>query len=328
MRAFIPTALGFEGMPNTRWWSFEEGGTNFGDIKPDTTELGKLLFLEFGLVYANDWFLVPLTVPAGSVVTVRGLAVTNVFGERTWIEPAGAGAENAWQTWRMFQLSTRGASASTAADTGLVMLPTVSKVMEERPGEAFTLLRDEMANMVWGIEELVPLPTGGTRRGREAALELRRHIERIIAAAPGAPAAGTPPEPSAPLRYEVMTSVPEHWIPFIPVHRDADNREIQLQRASMPRAIEGDPLPPQKVKPRTVLLRHGLDVAAPHGYFLHEEEVTRAGVRVQQAFQRTRWYNGRVVTWLGVRKGTSRGEGASGLAFDQLRPADAVERSG
>ena len=31
----IPTQVTFDGMPNTRWWAFEDGRTNFGDIKPD-----------------------------------------------------------------------------------------------------------------------------------------------------------------------------------------------------------------------------------------------------------------------------------------------------
>ena len=42
----------------------------------------------------------------------------------------------------------------------------------------------------------------------------------------------------AKVRYEVMNTLPENWIPFIPVHVPADNREIQLQRASLPRRIE------------------------------------------------------------------------------------------
>ena len=54
-----------------------------------STELSKLLLIEFGLVYANDWFLCR-HVQAGSVLKVRGLAVTNNFGERFWIEAAGA----------------------------------------------------------------------------------------------------------------------------------------------------------------------------------------------------------------------------------------------
>jgi hypothetical protein len=60
---FIPTPLVFSGMPNTRWWEFEERQTNFGRVTPDTTDLGKLLLLEFGLVYANDWFVFPYTLP-------------------------------------------------------------------------------------------------------------------------------------------------------------------------------------------------------------------------------------------------------------------------
>ncbi len=317
-RAFLPTAIRFEGMPHTRWWSFEEGKTNFGDIAPDTNELGKLLLMEFGLIYANDWFLVPLTVPAGSVVTVKGLAVANVFGERTWIEPAGQGPEQSWQRWRMFTLATQG-TGTTAADTSLVMLPTVGKTLEERLGEEVALVRDEVANMVWGIESLVPLATGAAKRGREAALELRAHLERIVQQEAETNPPPAPFEFKAPVRYEIMNTVPEHWIPFIPVHRDNDNREIQLQRASLPRIFEGDPTT-EAIKPRTVLLRHGLDDQSPQRYFLHEEEVPRTGVRVYQAFQRTRWYGGRVLTWLGVRKTTGRGEGHSGLAFDQLRP--------
>ena len=34
-------------------------------------------------------------------------------------------------------------------------------------------------------------------------------------------------------RRQVMTGVPENWIPMIPVHLANDNREIQLQRAKM-----------------------------------------------------------------------------------------------
>jgi hypothetical protein len=85
-----------------------------------------------------------------------------------------------------------------------------------------------------------------------------------------------------------------------------------------PRILEGDPNPPAKVEPRTVLLREGLDRTPAEPYFVHEEEVPRAGTRVFQAYQRTRWTDGRVVLWLGVRRQTGRGEGSSGLRFDEL----------
>jgi hypothetical protein len=82
--------------------------------------------------------------------------------------------------------------------------------------------------------------------------------------------------------------------------------------------LEGDPNPPIKVQPRTVLLRQGLDDHPAQTYFVAEEEVPRAGTRVLHSYQRTRWTDGRVVTWLRVRRQTGRGEGSSGLRFDYL----------
>lgn len=57
---------------------------------------------------------------------------------------------------------------------------------------------------------------------------------------------------------------------------------------------------------------------AAEPYFIHEEEVPRAGTILRQQFQRTRWRGGRAVVWLGATRETGRGEGSSGLAFDQL----------
>ena len=79
------------------------------------------------------------------------------------------------------------------------------------------------------------------------------------------------------------------------------DRSIQLQRAALLRILEGDPSPtPLKVQPRTSLIRAGLDEGKT--YFLHEEEVRRAGVVVAQRYRRTRWRDGRAWVWIGVRK--------------------------
>jgi hypothetical protein len=113
-----------------------------------------------------------------------------------------------------------------------------------------------------------------------------------------------------------MNTVPENWIPFIPVHVPGDNREIQLQRGAMPWVLNGPVTPTVKVRPRTTLLRPGLDSGQP--YFVHEEEVPRVGTRLTVAFNRTRWYDGRVVVWLGARRATGRGEANSGLDWDRI----------
>jgi hypothetical protein len=166
------------------------------------------------------------------------------------------------------------------------------------------LIRDENANMVWGVERLVPLATGDARRGADAAGETLAHRRRLRPPSTSA-------EPAAPITFELMSTVPENWIPFIPVCVPGDDREIQLQRATLLRLTDNRP-----VRPRTTLLREGLAAGEP--YLVHEEEVPRAGTRLTLAYDRTRWHDGRVIVWLSARRGTGRGEGSSGLAFDRV----------
>jgi hypothetical protein len=316
-RSFIPVSVKFDGMPDTRWWSFEDSKTNFGDINPGTTDLGKLLFIEFAMVYANDWFLLPFTLDAGSIARIKGMTVTNVFGERYWIDAAGRGLDDEWNKWSMFTLNTKG-NRGEQTDKSLLVLPTTPKIQEGKPLEEVHLIRDEMANMVWGIEHQVQLPTGKSKSGSEAGSELKGRYQKLL---DDALASGTiallQPDYKAGFRYEVMNSVPEQWIPFIPVQAPGGNRAIQLQRAAMPRILKNDNRPLEKVRPRTNILREGLQNG--RAYFINEEEVPRAGANVYQSYQRCRWYDGRVFTWLGVRKQTGRGEGSSRLAFDQVK---------
>ncbi|MCP3857289.1 MAG: hypothetical protein GY698_21580 [Actinomycetia bacterium] len=312
LKSFVPVEVAYEGMPNTRWWTFEDRKTNFGQITPNTTELGKLLFIEFALVYANDWFLLPHSLPAGSIADIGGLVVTNVFGERTWIDAAGSGDDEDWQRWAMFGNSTVG-DESIAADQSLLIVPTVPKIQEGDPIEEVALVRDEQANMVWAVESSIPLPTGRSVPGREAAHQTTAFHHGLAGAASIVPTAS-----AANISYRVMSSVDENWIPFVPVHVGSNTREVQLQRAAMPRIIEGDTRPVRKIEPRSTILRTGLDATPPETYHVHEEEVTRAGVRVTMSYQRARWYGGKTVNWLGARKWTGRGSGSSGLSFDYL----------
>ena len=308
--SFFPTTMQFDGMPNTRHWTFEEGATNFGKIDVDTTDIAKLLLIEFGLVFANDWFLLPIDLPAGSLTAIHGLSVTNVFGERFWIEPSVTSAGPV-QSWRMFKLTNKG-----AADDRLFVPPTTPLGLESLPVETAACIRDEVSNMVWGIETVVQLPDGSSRRGREVALELHAKYQAAVPVPPD-----VPPANAAKIKYTLMTPVAEHWIPFVPVHVDDDNREIQLQRAAMPRLLEGqEGVLPEKIVPRSRILREGLDLPVPRTYFVAEEEIERAGTIIETRWQRCRWRGGRVVTWLGHQRITGRGEGSSGLAFDTLVP--------
>lgn len=316
-RTFVPTSVTFGGMPHPRWWTFEDWNTNLSFVKPDTTDLNKLLLLDFFLLYSNDWFIVPVTLPVGTISDVRGIVVTNVFGERTLVEAAGRGADQDWQRWNMYNLAIQGTD-EVPADVATVLLPVAPKVQEGKPLEEVVLIRDEIANMVWGAEARVPLPTGRSQPGKETATELRAKLQQLVYAAH--PADTSTDTPTAPIRFELVNTVPEHWIPFVPVHVPGQSREIQLQRAALPRILDRDEEVPKKVEPRTSLLREGLDASPRSGYLVHEEEVPRAGTRLKLSYQRTRWRNGAVLTWLGIRKQVGRGEGHSGLAFDRLKP--------
>jgi hypothetical protein len=314
-KTLIPAPIKFDGMPNRRWWTLEDGRTNLGDFKPASVDLAKLLLMEFMLVYSNDWFLIPFELPTGSLANIAGLSVTNTFGERYWIEASGKGLDDDAQRWSMFSLDVIGKDPAQPADLTLLLAPSAMKVQEGDPLEEIYMIRDEMANMVWGVETRVPLANGYGRSGKEVGQEIHSYYKQMVSS--GTPVA--PPPYKAPISYLAMTEVPEHWIPFVPVHKPDSSREIQLQRASMLRIIEGDdPHKPAKIHPRTTTLREGLDQSVKKPYYLFEEEVPRAGISVTQSFQRTRWTNGEVYVWLGMRKYTGKGEGSSGLAFDQV----------
>ncbi|HEY2673166.1 MAG TPA: hypothetical protein VGJ07_22750 [Rugosimonospora sp.] len=304
-RTVFPAPVRFSGMPLPRWWAVEDGRTNFAAVRPDSTDLARLIFLEFALVFSNDWYQLPCDLPAGSVAAIQGLAVTDVFGQRQWITPAGTGADQDWQRWSMYTLDTLGVD-EVAADTRLFLPATVPVTATAPALEEVSLIRDENANLVWGVERTVTVATGDPRRGTEVSAEVVAQRRRLFPA----PHSG---DPTAAVAYQAMSTIPENWIPFIPVHVPGDTRSIQLQRAVLPGAVDG-----RLVRPRTALLREGLDQPAPAPYFVNEEEVTQTGTTLGIAYNRTRWRNGEVVVWLSARRGTGRGSGSSGLRFDFL----------
>ncbi len=311
--AFIPSPVDFPGMPNVRWWEFEDRRVDFGSIQPSTTDLATLILVEFGLIYGNDWSVIPYRLPVGVLSDIVGVVVTDVFGVRTFVGAAADTLEDTQNQWGLFYLKDRDAER---IDSHLFLPPVLGKSQESAPLEKVILARDEMFNMVWGIEQVIPGLNGSGIDGYEAATALTRLLDERH------PTSDVPRiDTGAAIQYRLGTQVSENWIPFIPVHIPGSNREIRLQRAAMPRHFPDLPIP---IEPRGAVLRHGLDESPRQPYFIHEEEVPRAGVIVTRAYQRARWANGKIYTWLGRRKQTGRGQGSSGLAFDQIVPLAAT----
>jgi hypothetical protein len=287
IESFLPGPVRFKGQPRPRFWEMEETQTDFGKIETSATGLLHLMLAEFGLIYSNDWFMLPHPMDVNTICEIRGILVDDTFGRHTYIRPAGRGPETAWQRFAMFHLRER--DRQEAANR-FYLVPAVGHVLESPALERVNFMRDEMANMAWGVESIVPSQMGIGMSGNDQS--------RV-----SAPPPTTAESEDVKIRYLAGTTVPKNWIPFIPVHLDGSVSEIRLQRARM---AGGDP-------PRGRLLR---EPGSP--YFIDEEEIPRAGIYVERSWQRTRWIRGRTLTWVGRRKTAGRGEGWSDLVFDRI----------
>src|SRR5262249_11545508 len=208
----------------SRLWEFEDAKVNLSKVDAQPQDLARLLLVEFALVYGNDWFLIPVEVPVGSLCKVSSLIVTNTFGERMLITHTTA-VDGAQSPWRMFGISPDPQSITTPADSAkfqdvFFLPPVLGPSLEGTALEEVLLLRDELANMAWAVERVIQSP-GGCALDRTEAFQQRRQAE------------GTPaPAPAATLTYRLGASVPDYWIPLLPVQ---DGPAIRLRRGSLPR---------------------------------------------------------------------------------------------
>ena len=325
----IPTEASFAGMPNSRWWEMEDGTIDLGNLKASDTDITKILVTQFALQYSNDWLSIPYDLTTGSLAQVEGIVVRDTFGQYVLVEAAHKSGED-WNSWNMYALTVaKGEFEDPEFDKRVLLPPAAAKTIESEPLEEVKFIRDEMANMVWGIESRIPDGLGGGIDGYEAAKNLKDVFESLMAEE-NPDVEITLPEIDLnanelkantykpQLKYMLGNTVSENWIPFIAVHKPQSYREIHFQRASMPRII--DLFAPHAIRPRTQLLRLGVNDSDNQitPYYINEEEIPRAGVRVTGTYQRTRWYNGKIVSWYGRRKRTGRGEGSSGLRFDMV----------
>lgn len=308
----MPREAKFAGAPNSRWWQFEDGSVDLGNINADTTDISKMIFTEYALLYNTDWLIVPYEVKSGTLSEIRGIVVTDVFGEQSFVAPALQGETDNWRSWGMFNLSIAGGNSESPADTRLFIPPATIKTLESEPVEEVHFVRDEMTNTVWGIEVKMDDHLGNSLDVHTFARNYQDYI-----AAFDEPLTPATQAADAMYRYTLANSVPDNWIPFIPVHTENTNRSIRLQRAAMPRLFKQSY---SHVRPRTRLLREGLNGqnVQQSPYYINEEEVPRAGIQLSSTYQRTRWYDGKIINWYGITKKTGRGEGSSGLQYDKI----------
>ncbi|WP_297325000.1 hypothetical protein [Nitrosomonas sp.] len=293
----IPMPINYRGMPVSRYWEFEDARVDFGAMAAGRQQLAKLLLIDFALITGDDWFIVPVMVPVGTLCNTHTLEVRNTFGELLSVSSAyNIDRENAKKEgrpdkelpWSMFQLSFD-SSSNTSADFNLFLPPTLGTSLHGPDLEEVLLLRDEMANMAWAVERVVEGPLGQAFNRSEEFFRSRESQS---------PPSGFASEENPPaLVYRLESEVPQHWI------------SLQPYRI-------GDDSPPIWFKPFGDAQGRILAEKEP----IHEEEVPREGAYVARAWQYARWINGETYLWIGCRKGVGRGEGSSGLQFDRLIP--------
>lgn len=322
-RQLLPTEVQFPGAPAARWWEFEDRRVDFGQVTGDASDWGRMLLQEFMFLYQNDWFSVPYSVPVGSVSAVESVQVTDVFGRTYRVQPAGAGQrtenndgttyiDNDHNRWRLFG-QTDAAHAGPAPAPQLYVPATALAPLVGRPSEQVSFRREEATNLVWAVESIVPDGFAGGLDGATAAAQTAQALRALVPApAPALTAADGSAAPG--YTYQLAGTVPENWLPFVPVV-DAATGAAALEQGALARQGLGLAGADGLVQPRTALLQ--LRPGEP--YRLREHEVPPAGVRVDGQCYRARWHDGRTVSWFGRQRGPAQPGGSSGLVFDQLK---------
>jgi hypothetical protein len=290
-RQAVPTTIRYGGMPLPRFWAMEDARSDLGSIDAAPNDIGRLLLIEFATVYGNDWYVLPMKLPVGSLTILDSVVVSDVFGRNLLIERAGLNEPQ----WNLFSLDTKG--LAHLAQGALFLPPTAGYTVDSDAVESVLFLRDDVADLAWAVESRI-------EDGLERKVDRRAAWVGSRTVAPGNPAL-----PS----YRVETIVPDYWIPFAP-EQLADQQSIHLRL--VPLEVDDGAIP-RIVEPQSRLLStNGSDGRL----WVYNEEIPREGTSVQRVHRYARWLGGRAAIWTARSRQPGGGEGSSGLRFDVLDP--------
>jgi hypothetical protein len=279
-RRIVPTNLSFPSMPHPRWWRFEDGGAHVDTLDNVEPNPLSLILPEFLIADANNWFVVPIDQRVGTAREIETVKAVDSFGAVTNVPPVSAAGDG----WQMF---THTAQSSAAPGATLLLFADLgAPPIDGEPIEDVVFLRDEEANVVWAVEEVVWDSVGKTRIrfGPESSAEL-------------------PPRPSE-ASYRLRSDVPKHWIPYVPRPIDSVG-QVYLRRARSSEEFSRDN--PQ-YRSRVVA----------ESWMLNEEEVSRLGVDVARLWRAISGTDGRRHFWIGRRKRLVARHASAGLEYDYI----------
>lgn len=267
----LPAPLEFAGGPARRFFELERGGASFTLLSGAPSDVATALLVEVTLLFGGDWFVVPIEMPVGSLGRVDTIAVTDTFDP---IPTLLTGRIRDGQ-WRMFEC----AGDPLAADL-LPILPTAATSLEGAVIERVALVRDEAANLVWAVED-------------------------VVVDALGNPATVDHAPPTMPVG-------PTHtYLPFIP---PPANWFPLVRRGSAQPRYQGATLRVATTQPSP----QGALLASFPDTSFRTETVAADGIRIERAFQLAIAAEGTRALWITRRARVARGPASSGVAADQL----------
>jgi hypothetical protein len=282
----------------------EDARLAFGLLPVGPTDLAQMLMIEYVSSYGNDWFVVPLTLPVGSVTRVESLVVTDTFGVRSLIRPLGDPAipPAHFSLWQPALRNPSAFSGARLVTNRFFLPPTLSRTIDSDPLEDVLFMRDEMANLAWAIERTVESPIEQPAQRYEA---------------PDAAPVDTPTDPAVAglPRYLLSTQVPRNWVPLLPVQVPNPlfpNTPGQI----LSRLKRGAVLQPDGS--RKVHSAAGDVLLSIGNQLFYDEEVPREGARITRQRRMARWTDGSTWLWTSFRNQGGQGEGSSQLRFDQV----------
>jgi len=308
----VPAPVTYSGQPAARWWEIEDHSVHMGDIQAGPGDFARLMVAEFATSYSDDWFVVPVRAPRGSLVRVKKLKVYDNFEtDPIEIEPIAvvdareireAGLE-VERTFRLFELSGDPGPAEERAPW-LFIPPTLASSMESLPIERVEFSRDEGANLAWAIERTVEGPLGRAfDRGREWFASSENPA--IL----GNDQNNTIDQDQA-WRFRLTSELPPvWWIPLIPRRID-DSGQMRLRRGRMYQWEE--------INESLTGSQGSLLGEREKPFYVDEEEIPRSGITVSRNWQFTRGQDGSIHLWLQNKKTPGRGERSSGLLWDSV----------
>ncbi|MCL2246243.1 MAG: hypothetical protein FWC10_03930, partial [Lentimicrobiaceae bacterium] len=319
MFSYLPAPAEFPGAPSKTLWEFEDARVQLGQMdNNDFSLLANAVVMQYTTMYGNDWMVTPIETETGTILEVDGIIITDTFGERIFIntsaEEADANDNSKAFTDRWSMFGTTQANAyeknNFSSRKGLLFPPTLSRCEESHPIEEVQFLRDEMANMLWGVETTINNGCDGTLSGKSLS-------DAVLTEVDAQKGEHVVNENEYDYSFLVQNRAPLNWIPFIPQKIPTEIRDIRFRRGKMPIFFNGIY---DSVRPSTQLLGIKKDDRNEKivPLFINEEEITGYGVKLVLTAQRTRWFHGESFNWIGYKKVINMYQANSGLMFDEL----------